>query len=196
MEAIRAFIAIELPETIHTQLDAIEKQVQAKAGEAGRHAVRWVPAGNMHLTLKFLGEVSVANLQSLARMLQSEAARHRAFEIKVSGLGAFPNLRRPRVIWVGSEAPSELGALQKAIEAETHHLGYPSEERPFSPHLTLGRISQSARPEEVTQLARALGEMQVGDLGVVRVDHIHLFRSDLHPSGAVYTELNSFKLGS
>lgn len=194
MEAIRAFIAIELPETIRTQLDAIEKQVQAKAGESGRHAVRWVPTSNMHLTLKFLGEVSVANLQSLARMLQSEAARHKAFDLHISGLGAFPNLRRPRVIWVGSQGPAELNTLQKVIEAETRQLGYPSEERPFSPHLTLGRISQSARPEEVTQLAHALGEMQVGDLGTVHVDHIHLFRSDLKPSGAVYTALNSFQL--
>ncbi len=195
MDAIRAFIAIELPEPIRQQLDQIEKQVQERAGEAGRKAVRWVPASNMHLTLKFLGEVSTANVQTLARMLQNEASRHKGFELTIGGLGAFPNVRRPRVVWVGTEAPNDLSVLQKAIEAETRQLGYPAEERPFSPHLTLGRISQNARPEEVTQVAKVLGEMKVGELGRVRVEHLHLFRSDLKPSGAVYTSLYKFKLG-
>ena len=194
MDAIRAFVAIELPEVIRQKLDDIEKQVQAQAGEAARKAVRWVHAANMHLTLKFLGEVSTANLQVLARMLRSEAQRQPAFDILLGGLGAFPNVRRPRVIWVGAEAPAGMLALQRAIEAETRTLGYPAEERPFSPHLTLGRISQNARPEEVAQVARALGEVQVGEVGRVRVDAVHLFRSDLHPSGAVYTSLYRFQL--
>ncbi len=194
MEAIRAFIAIELPEEVRQKLDQVEKQIQAHAGEAARRAVRWVPAGNMHLTLKFLGEVSTGNLESLSRMLQHEAGLHSGFEMTIGGLGAFPNVRRPRVIWVGSEAPAELTALQRAIEAETHKLGYPVEERPFSPHLTLGRISQNARPEEVTQVARALGEVNIGEIGRVHVSQLHLFRSDLRPSGAVYASLYSFPL--
>lgn len=195
MEAIRAFLAIELPEDVRQQMDAIEKQLQKRAGDTARKAVRWVPASNMHLTLKFLGEVSTGNVESLARLVQGEAALHAPFEFTISGLGAFPNIRRPRVIWVGSSAPQELFSLQKAIEAETRKLGYPAEERPFSPHLTLGRISQNAHPDEVAQVARALGEMQVGELGRVRVDRLHLFRSDLHPSGAVYTALHHFLLG-
>jgi 2'-5' RNA ligase len=194
MDAIRAFIAIELPEDIRKQLDAIEKQVIAQAGESALRAVRWVPANNMHLTLKFLGEVSTGNLQALARILQSEAAEHHGFEMTIGRLGAFPNVRRPRVIWVGTEAPGELSGLQKAIESETHKLGYPVEERPFSPHLTLGRISQNARPDEVTRVARALSEIMIGEIGRMRVDRIHLFRSDLHPSGAVYTSLYDFLL--
>src|SRR5512135_2598349 len=108
MEAIRAFIAIELPDTIRQQLNQVELQVQAKAGEVARRAVRWVPAGNMHLTLKFLGEVSTGNLQSLSRMLQNETGQHTQFDMVIGGLGAFPNVRRPRVIWVGTEAPAEL----------------------------------------------------------------------------------------
>ena len=196
MEAIRAFIAIELPEEVRQQLDEIEKQVQARTGETSRRAVRWVPTANMHLTLKFLGEVSSGNIQSLARMLQAEASRHTEFQMTIGGLGAFPNMRRPRVIWVGTEAPPELFALQKAIEAETRQLGYPAEDRPFSPHLTLGRISQNARPDEVSQVARALSEMKVGELGSVHVQRLHLFRSDLRPSGAIYTSLYNFQLAS
>ncbi|RPJ50159.1 MAG: RNA 2',3'-cyclic phosphodiesterase [Chloroflexi bacterium] len=194
MDAIRAFIAIELPEDIRQQLDAIEKQVIARAGDPGRRAVRWVPASNMHLTLKFLGEVSTGNLQALARVMQAEAIKHRRFEMTIGQLGAFPNVRRPRVIWVGTEAPGELSALQKAIEAETHKLGYPVEERPFSPHLTLGRISQNARPDEVTQVAHALGELKIGEISRMTVERIHLFRSDLLPTGAVYTSLYDYPL--
>jgi 2'-5' RNA ligase len=150
----------------------------------------------MHLTLKFLGEVSTANIQALARMLQSEAARYAPFDFTISALGAFPNARRPRVIWVGADVPAALLALQKAIEAETRLLGYPGEERPFSPHLTLGRITQNAHPDEVAQVARALGEMKVGQVGTVHADKVHLFKSDLRPTGAIYTSLHNFPLSA
>jgi RNA 2',3'-cyclic 3'-phosphodiesterase len=194
MDAIRAFIAIELPEHVRQQLDTIEKQIIDRAGASARRAVRWVPASNIHLTLKFLGEVSTGNLQALARMLQAEAAQHHSFELTIKELGAFPNVRRPRVIWIGSHAPNDLSTLQKTVESETHKLGYPVEERPFSPHLTLGRISQTARPDEVTQVARALSELTIGEISRVTVDRIHLFRSDLHPSGAIYTSLYDYPL--
>lgn len=194
MEAIRAFIAIELPEDIHQKLGELEKTIQTRAGESVRKAVRWVPASNMHLTLKFLGEVSGGNLEALASILGNESERHTSFDLTVGSLGAFPNLHRPRVIWVGVKAPAELFALQKAIEAETRHLGYPNEDRPFSPHLTLGRIAQNARPDEVAQVARVIQDLQVGELGTVRVERLHLFRSDLRPSGSIYTSLYNFQL--
>lgn len=194
IEAVRAFIAIELPEEIRQKLDEIEKQIQMRAGESARKAVRWVSANNMHLTLKFLGEVSAGNLQTLSGMVQNEAARHAAFDFRIAGLGAFPNIRRPRVIWVGAEAHARLTALQRAIESGASSLGYPAEERPYSPHLTLGRISQNARPDEIAHVARALQEAKVGELGTVRVRCVNLFRSDLRPSGAVYTVLREFSL--
>jgi len=193
-DAIRAFIAIELPPEIRQALSEIEHEIQNRTGAGAQKAVRWIAAENMHLTLKFLGEVSRANMQILAQMLRTEASRHPTFDFSVGGLGAFPNLRRPRVIWVGAEAPAHLKKLQKAIEAEIRQLGYPTEQRPFSPHLTLGRITQNARPEEVSQTARALGEMKVGTIGRIHVTHLHLFRSDLRAGGAVYSKLFSFKL--
>ena len=199
MDAIRAFIAIELPDLLRHELDSVTHRLQEQCavagGEASRKAVRWVPASNIHLTLKFLGEVSTANVQALARMLKAEAVRHSPFDILVTGIGAFPNVRRPRVIWVGSEAPANLAHLQRAIEAETRALGYPTEERPFSPHLTLGRISQNATPPEATAVAQALSMVSVAELGCLHVDRVHLFQSDLRPSGAVYTSLYSFRLG-
>ena len=196
MDAIRAFIAIELPEQIRQQLSSIEQQLQAKAGDSSRRAVRWVPTGNMHLTLKFLGEVSASNVQALARMLQRQAAQHSVFELTIAGLGAFPNQRRPRVIWIGAEAPAEFSSLQQTIEAETRALGYPAEDRPFSPHLTLGRVSRNATPRDIQRIGEALEKTAVGHLGTVRVENVNLYRSDLRPGGAVYTNLFSAPIGS
>ena len=200
MDAIRAFIAVDLSEELRRELDNITQRLQercaALGGEKARKAVRWVPAANSHLTLKFLGEVSTGNLQSLARMLKSEARLHAPFEVQINGLGGFPNLRRPRVIWVGSETSPALISLQHAIEAETRALGYPSEERAFSPHLTLGRISQGASPQDATVVAQALASENIGSLGSICVDRVYLFRSELRPAGAIYSALQTFPLGN
>jgi 2'-5' RNA ligase len=185
MPVIRAFIAIDLPLHIQQQLAVILEQLRKPEATA----VRWVPAQNIHLTIKFLGDVSPANLEILTRILKAEVSRYRPFEIQIGGLGAFPSVRRPRVIWVGVEAPPTLQSLQRSIETETVRLGYPVEERPFSPHLTLGRVAHNASPDEVRKVADGLVNMKVGDLGKATIDHVRLFRSDLQPGGAVYTPL-------
>lgn len=186
MSVIRAFIAIHLSPEIRRNLEQVLKDLYSRWPEA---PVRWVPAGNIHLTIKFLGEVSTANLALLTKMLEAEAARHATFEISVGGLGAFPSVRRPRVVWVGVKAPPELSALQRGVEAEMSRLGYAPEEREFSPHLTLGRVARNATSDEQPRLSALLGSVKVGFLGAVRVDAVQLFRSDLQPSGAVYTSL-------
>lgn len=198
MDAIRAFIAIGLPPDLRTKLGDIVQQLQERCfesgGESARKAVRWVQPDNIHLTLKFLGEVSVANIQALSGMMKVEVLRYQPFSIRINGIGTFPNIRRPRVIWAGSEAPPALAALQHAIEVETRALGYPTEEREFSPHLTLGRVSQNASPAEITAISKAISGMKVGSIGTVYVNQIHLIRSDLHPGGAIYTPLINFPL--
>ncbi|HEX9014174.1 MAG TPA: RNA 2',3'-cyclic phosphodiesterase, partial [Anaerolineaceae bacterium] len=145
-------------------------------------------------TLKFLGEVSSNNLEILTKILHSEVPRHRCFEIKVGTLGAFPSIHRPRVVWVGVEAPADLTSLQRSIETETTRLGYVAEERPFSAHLTLGRVSHNASPDEVRLIGQLLKEHPVGHLGSAMVERVRLFRSDLEPGGAVYTPLVTFPL--
>ncbi len=152
-------------------------------------AVRWVPPQNIHLTLKFLGNVSPNNLNTLTQMLRQEALRHSPMQFSVGGLGAFPSKQRPRVIWVGVHAPPALMDLQRCVDQETAVLGYPVEEREYSPHLTLGRVSQNVTALELRQIADALFDTHVGDLGVVRVTEIRLYRSDLQPGGSVYTPL-------
>ena len=187
MTVIRAFIAIELPAEIQQRLDMVARQVRGGLGGLPGSTVRWVSAENIHLTLKFLGDVSLANLDLLKEMLQAEAKEHPPFELSVGGLGAFPNLHRPRVVWVGIQAPPELAALQSGIESKMEVLGYPREEHPFSPHLTLGRVTRNANNTEARQVGDVLGATKVGFLGVVRAGEVRLFKSDLKPGGSVYT---------
>ncbi len=193
MTVIRAFIAIELPAEIQQRLDQISAQLKQRLDSL---PVRWVPGHNMHLTLKFLGDVSVANVGILDEVLQSEAASFRSFEISVGGIGAFPNSQRPRVIWVGIEAPPDLTTLQANLENRLARLGYSREERPFSPHLTLGRVSRSASSGDVRQIGEAVQACRVGFLGAACVQEIHLYKSDLKPGGSVYTCLFSANLAA
>jgi 2'-5' RNA ligase len=190
MSMLRAFIAVEIPaeiqQNVYKQTAAFRRGIES--------LIRWVPAHNMHLTLKFLGDVSPNNVEFLVQMLRNEAALVPAFDIHLAGLGAFPNLRRPRVIYVGIQAPAALDALQRGIEAAAHRLGYEAEERPFSAHLTLGRLRQNATAVEQQQIRRALQGTQVDVFGTARVDSLHLYKSDLNPGGSIYTRLHSAPL--
>ncbi len=191
MNVIRAFIAISLTPEIYQNLDRILEDLK---GRLPGTAVRWVPARNIHLTLKFLGDVSVANLELLTKLLQSEVGRYTPFEVSVGDIGAFPSIRRPRVVWVGVKAPADLQALQHGIEAETARLGYAHEEREFSPHLTLGRVSRNATSQDVQRISEVIGSVKVGFLGAARVQAVNLYRSDLNPHGSVYTQIFSAPL--
>jgi 2'-5' RNA ligase len=156
--------------------------------------VRWVPPGSLHLTLKFLGDIAASSVPQVAAAVQSAAGQASAFEVGVGGLGAFPNMRQPRVVWLGLHAPPALLELQRSLEAGLARLGYAPEGRAFSPHLTVGRVSRSAGSRERQALGRALAGETVGSLGVFRVDAVHLYQSVLQPGGAVYTKLHSGRL--
>jgi 2'-5' RNA ligase len=186
MSVFRAFIAVELPEEIHQTLAQVSADLKQKMGEL---PVRWVAVHNIHLTLKFLGDVSEANVPMLTKIIQMIADGHHCLEISLGSLGAFPNVRRPRVIWVGVQAPEELVSIHRSLDVETTRLGYESDKRPFSPHLTLGRVSRNASPREVRGIGQVLKEEKLGFLGAARVSELHLFRSDLKPGGAVYTKV-------
>jgi RNA 2',3'-cyclic 3'-phosphodiesterase len=186
MSVIRAFIAVDLSSEIQARLDKVMADLKVGVPDG---AVRWVAAGNLHLTLKFLGDVSVTNLTVLKEMFLAEVSHHHQFEISVGGLGAFPSIRRARVIWVGVEAPAELAAVQTGIENEMARLGYTREERPFSPHLTLGRVARNAAPPELHQIGELLHKTKIGFLGAAHVRAVHLYQSDLHPEGSMYTRL-------
>ncbi len=188
---LRSFIAIELPAELQ---QAIARATAGLQADLPRPLVRWVAPHNIHLTLKFLGDVSPANLERLADVLRNEAEAHAGFRAAVGGLGVFPNPRRPRVIWIGFDAPAGLARLQRGVEAACARLGYPAEGRGFSPHLTLGRVAQTVTSAETERIRQALQVTQIGALGEFPVEAIHIFKSDLQPGGSVYTRLYTLPL--
>jgi len=188
LSVIRAFIAIDLSPEITSQLGKVADNLKRRLPEL---PIRWVPVENIHLTVKFLGDVSIASIDMLENILTKEARQHLPFEISAGELGAFPSTKRPRVIWIGVEYPQELNNFHHGLETETARLGYTRDKRSFSPHLTLGRISRGASPAAVRQIGDVICKCNVGFLGAARVDRIHLYRSDLKPDGAVYSKLFS-----
>ena len=192
MSLLRAFIAVEIPLELRESVCKATAPLQKGIGSA----VRWVPMENMHLTLKFLGDVSPANVEMLSQMLRAEADLFKCFDLRLSGLGSFPNVKRPRVLYIGIQAPATLEALQRGIDSASGRLGYESEERGFSPHLTIGRVKHASRVTVTEQqtIRRALEETRIDALGTARVDSVHLYKSDLRPSGSVYTRLYSAPL--
>lgn len=188
---MRVFIAIEFSQQTR---DSIDKQTTRLRQTVGDEIVRWVPASNMHLTLKFIGDIASSHVDFLKQMLAREASPHPQFEIQIGGLGSFPNPRMPRILWVGLHAPAGLASLHKSIESGALRLGYEKEERAFSPHLTIGRARQNASPADLTKVRAALDSIQLGNIATARVDSVHLFKSDLQPGGAIYTKLFSAPL--
>jgi 2'-5' RNA ligase len=192
MKPLRTFIAADIPLPIQQIMQSHVDNLRLSLGDL----VRWVPVKNIHITLKFLGDISPASVELLIQMLRTEAASCPPFDIAIGGLGSFPNSKRARVLWVGIQAPAELEALQRGIEAACVRLGYPPDAHPFSPHLTIGRVREQISPADQQKVRKTLEEITIDSLGTARVDSIHLYKSDLKPGGAVYTRLFSAPLQS
>ena len=188
---LRSFIAVEVPTEIQS---AIAHSTASLKNSLPKPLVRWVAPQNVHLTLKFLGDVSPTKLEQLAMTLKGEAALLGMFSLSVGGLGAFPTARRARVIWIGLEAPPALEALRRGVEAVAAQQGYDPEKRPFSPHLTIGRVGQNASAADVVRICNGIEAAKIGALGTFRVGAVHIFKSDLQPGGSVYIHLYALSL--
>lgn len=191
MSLLRVFIAIEIPVNV---CDSIQKQTTRLRQMLGNDLIRWVPIQNMHLTLKFIGDTTTSHLDFLKQLIAREADSHSQFDLQLGGLGSFPTSRQPRLLWIGIHAPVDLSTLQKNIEIGTTRLGYEQEERAFSPHLSIGRVRQNITPPDLQKIRVALDTIQLGNIGIARVDSIHLYKSDLQPGGSIYTKLFSAPL--
>lgn len=191
-ETWRLFIAIPLPDTVITVLDEAQRALK-KAVHPG--TVTWVAPRNIHLTLKFLGEVPVAQRDTISQALSRVAEQHGELTLGTTGLGCFPNSRSPRVVWVGLGGDEDaLHHLQDSVEGAIAQLGYPTENRPFSPHLTLGRVRRDAARVDAQYLGSIVGEAAHPRAATWSVTELILFRSELKSSGVDYTKLHSAPL--
>jgi RNA 2',3'-cyclic 3'-phosphodiesterase len=193
-ESLRLFVAVELPPAVCEALSVLQKRL--KDFDRDR-AVRWVSIDSIHLTLKFLGDTPAARLPEMDAALREAVAGHPPFDLTVEGAGCFPNLRKPRVAWAGVGGDLDaLHALRDAVERLIAPLGYPTEDRPFSPHLTLGRARQDTSRIALSSLGEKIGQTKIGRLAGWHVEGVSLMRSDLKPSGAVYTQVAYAALGA
>ena len=187
MPSIRSFVAIELSPDTKAQIEEIQNKLKASTAD-----VRWVRSEGMHLTLKFLGGIQEEQIPEIADVLTHCSAETGRFNLTIHSLGAFPNETNPKVIWIGVEDESRrLETLQQCIEEGLAPIGFKAEKRAFTPHLTLGRLKSPKGRRAVGQLLEASREC---DCGTSTVQEIFLFKSDLKPSGAVYTKLKTFAL--
>ena len=186
MSKIRIFVAIEIPENIKNGLGLLIESLRESSGDAH---VRWVKPESIHLTLKFIGDLSPGSVSKVTENLEKSAVKRSRFEITVGGLGCFPNWNKPRVVWVGiSEDSGELASLQKEIDLALEPLEIMPETRPYHAHLTVGRVKTPG------DIGKRFSEKEIGAIGHVQVDEFCLIRSDLRSDGAVYTNLATFTL--
>jgi 2'-5' RNA ligase len=182
---LRTFVALELPPEVKRRL------AQTQAGlRPGAPSVRWVDLDGAHLTLKFLGPTAEAAVEPIGAALRSAAAGQGALRLRTTHLGVFPSQRAPRVLWLGLDGDlARLGQLQQRVEAALAPLGYPTERRPFWPHLTLGRVRPEASPAERSAVGAAVAAAAPAAPVWFEVGEVSLMLSQLSPRGARYSPL-------
>ena len=184
---MRLFVALNLPPPVREALWAATTPLRALG-----LPVNWVREDGIHLTLKFLGDVPDEREAELRAALARAAVGARSLPLALEGFGVFPDFRRPRVVWLGIAAEPGLEILQHRVEQEFEPLGFPSEARPFRPHLTLGRARRDARPRDFAGLESALARLEFAQAAVVNA--VDLMRSTLGSGGAVYNVNHSERL--
>ena len=185
-KVVRCFVAVEIPEAIQRLLPPIQEALRPKMGKAS-----WTKPGNFHLTLKFLGDIHHEAIGEVSQAVQAVAETQVPFSMEIGGIGAFPNLIRPRVVWVGvKRGASAVAQLAEAVDLQLVQLGYPSSfsrNEQFHAHLTLARLRSRINLKPFTTLFRKYDTI---DSATLTVNEITLMRSQLHPKGAIYSPLN------
>ncbi len=185
---IRSFLAIELPRAILKRIEEVQEDLKQSHSD-----VRWVNPEKIHLTLKFFGNIEEGKVEPIVKSIEELIHATSPFHLMVIGVGAFPHLKNPRVIWMGLRDGEEvLTSFQKQLETQLGNIGIQPEDRPFHPHLTLGRMRSNKGKEELLKRMEKYIEERFGD---IHVERVILFKSDLRPSGPIYTPLREIKLG-
>jgi len=191
MDKIRTFIAIQLPPDIKAALYRLQIDLRAEKD----NSVKWVKPNSIHLTLKFLGNVDTEAIPQITNVIEKSIKNVKPFSLALSEIGAFPDTRAPRVVWVGLEGDTEmLSKLQQLLERSVAAIGFTPENRGFSPHLTLGRVRNGVRPNQRRILSERLSVVKLKTMQAIKVNSIDLMKSDLTTQGAIYTQLASISL--
>ncbi|UCH33317.1 MAG: RNA 2',3'-cyclic phosphodiesterase [Armatimonadota bacterium] len=184
---MRAFVAVNLDGNLRQAIGEAQGSLRRTGGD-----VKWVRPDNMHLTLKFLGWVDDARLAPIVEAVRPAVEAEAPFRLRIEGTGGFPSATAPRVIWVGvKEGAEELARLAERVEAALEPLGFDREARGFSPHVTVGRCRSAGGRDGLAAEIRAMRERPFGEMEVRRVE---LMRSDLRPTGPIYTSQHAFDL--
>ncbi len=186
-DIIRTFIGFELPEKIRSFISSIQEDLKSNRLDA-----RWVRPKNIHLTLKFLGNINKDDTQKVGAAIFKSAADYAPISLAAKGIGAFPGINRPRVLWIGIRGQIDvLIQLQKSLDDQLEKIGFSKENRPFKGHLTLARVKGRINQAKLINAIKKYGEFEPESF---IADNIILFKSDLKSTGAVYTKLISVSL--
>ncbi len=185
METIRSFISIDFPE----QAIKMIRETQKSLNNAIPPIVRWVKSENIHLTLKFLGNVQLQKIRVIEAALDQIANEIEPFPLILEGIGSFPNWEHPRIIWIGIVKSELVRSLAELIEAKMVALDCEKETKSFSPHLTIGRVREHISPEDIQMLEKRTWINTIF-VDKIKITGIHLYKSDLHASGPIYTLLH------
>jgi 2'-5' RNA ligase len=188
---IRSFIAIELPSDIRSKLDELQKELKQNKLQQ----IKWTNPSGIHLTLKFLGNIDAGDIDKITGAIRESCRGYKKFTLELAELGVFPNYKRPRVIWLGVGGQMDiLLKLQRQIDDKLELIGFPREKRPFSPHITLGRVRDSITSNEQEQYGGVIQNKKYNERHIISVSSVNLMRSQLQPTGAIYSEISSIKL--
>ena len=188
---VRVFVAVGISTEAREQLIGAVERIRQEVPQG----IQWANPEGMHLTLKFLGNIPSASVGPLLDCLGPVVGGHRHFPLRLAGLGVFPNRRKPRVLWAGVDGDlDELSSLQQASEEAINALGYPPEQRPFRPHITLGRPRRSVSDAQLSRIGAAVSSAAPPSPAGWQVESVDVMQSELHPTGARYTILGSVPL--
>jgi RNA 2',3'-cyclic 3'-phosphodiesterase len=184
---VRTFISVHIPDTVRRDIGAMVDGLRP----AGGSEVKWIRPESLHLTLKFLGDVEEGRITAVGSAVETAVSSMPAFDLALGGTGAFPNARRPSVLWIGVPMGAEpMAALAGSIESALAGLGFDREKRPFSAHLTIGRVRPAGNAQRTMERMAETGF----ECAPFKVGAVHVMKSELQRSGAEYTVLRTIKL--
>ncbi len=185
---IRTFIAITIPDDIKNTIGKTVKPLMATRAD-----VRWIEIENLHITVKFLGNVEIGKIRSIEKVVTEIAIHYKPFEIIFENIGWFPNMKRPRVIWIGVRNNSILTRILLDTDEMLSKIGFEKERRQFSPHLTIGRVRSAGGYDT---LKNSLIKLTKSNFGNMTTQSLSLMKSELSPAGVKYTLMGNFPLST